>query len=108
MDRILMVNDVWNGIVQEIEVANIVVADFTDCAGPGTPNPNVVTEAAHARAIEKQLILITQSPPTQLPFDWRHCQVIQYEATQEGLLRLADTLEARFRFCVRERRGKAA
>lgn len=108
MDRILMVDDVWNGIMQEIDVANVVVADFTDSAGAGTPNPNVVTEAAHARAIGKQLILISQSPPTHLPFDWRHCQVIRYDPTHDGLLRLAGALEARFRYCIRERRGAAA
>ena len=66
----------------------VVIADFTSINSRKFPNPNVITEAAHARAINKPLIIITQGTPEDLPFDWRNYPTINYENTMNGLIKL--------------------
>ena len=98
MDKLVMVDDIWGQIVQELKSAKVVIADFSS-DGTNTINPNVVTEAAHARAIGKPLILITQGAPENIPFDWRHFQMLQYTSDEAGLNKLKEELIARIRFC---------
>ena len=92
MDRIDFTEDIWNQTVLEIDAARVIVADFTGIGEQKLPNPNVVTEAAHGRAIGKKLILVTQDAPEQLPFDWRHMPVIRYATDRKGLVRLTESL----------------
>lgn len=102
MDRIVMVDNIWSRIVQEIEFARFVVADFSCAGGIAVPNPNVVTEAAHARATGRKLILISRNSALDLPFDWRHAQLIQYDPQAGGLEQLGMLLRPRFRQCVQD------
>ncbi|RZO49896.1 MAG: hypothetical protein EVA89_35175 [Sandaracinaceae bacterium] len=102
MDRVVHLEDIWQQIAREIECASCVVADMSRTGGTD-PNANVVTEAAHARAIGKPVILISRDPPETLPFDWRHCPCIRYEQNSPGLARLSEALERRIRHVCAER-----
>lgn len=94
LDREAFTQDVWSQCVQEIEAACVVVADFS--RGPsGDVNPNVVTEAAHARAIGRPLVLVTRDCPEDMPFDWRHMPFLTYETGPEGYAALEEVLRAR-------------
>lgn len=95
MDEIAFTSDVWRMIETEIETAVIVVADFTKMGWRHAPNPNVITEAAHARAVGKPLIILSQDSPERLPFDWRHMPIIRYRRTAEGLAALERLLTGR-------------
>ncbi len=97
MDKLVFVKDIWNQIVQEIEASRVVVADFSAPAGSRSPNPNVLTEAAHARAIGKALIVISRDPPEGLPFDWRHMPIVRYGTGRAGLAELARELADKLR-----------
>jgi tRNA A-37 threonylcarbamoyl transferase component Bud32 len=92
LDHEAFLRDVWDQCVQEIRAATIVIADLSPVVA-GAPNPNVVTEAAHARAIGKPLVVVTRSGAEELPFDWRQVQVLKYEPTAEGLDALVPRLE---------------
>jgi hypothetical protein len=59
------------------------------------PNVNVVTEAAHAVAIGKPVIVISQNAPESLPFDWRHVPVVRYSRSRSGLADLRKSLADR-------------
>jgi serine/threonine protein kinase len=97
MDQAIFVNEIWNQTVQEIEASLIIIADFTGVGLRKIPNPNVVTEASHARAINKPLLLITQDDPDKLPFDWKQVPVIRYRSNQNGLVDLTDNIVAKCR-----------
>lgn len=100
MDRLVFVKDIWNQIVQEIEASAVVVADFSRAHWWRQSNANVVTEAAHARAIGKPLIVISQDAPERLPFDWRHMPVLRYTPTAAGLRNLTEQLAGKLRHAV--------
>jgi tRNA A-37 threonylcarbamoyl transferase component Bud32 len=100
MDQLVFVKDIWNQIVQEIEACAVVVVDFSSPARGRSPNPNVLTEAAHARAIGKSLIVLSQDPPERLPFDWRHMPVLRYSADPPGLESLAEQLAGKLRHAM--------
>jgi hypothetical protein len=102
VDRMLFVDNIWGQIVHEIEHCLVVIADFTIPFPRMTPSPNVVTEAAHARAIGKPLIIISQSAANRIPFDWHHVSVIKYRNTTRGLRYLRSELCDRFRHRLRE------
>lgn len=95
IDRMTHLTDIWGQIAGEIYHATAVIADFS--GGAQGPNPNVLTEAAHARALNKDIIILTQDPPETLPFDWRHVPVVTYEDTPGGLDRLEGVLNDRLR-----------
>jgi len=85
MDRLHFQEEIWKNIALEIEHSDIIIADFSELKeGCGT-NSNVITEASHARAIGKKIIIITQDKPEDLPFDWRYLTILQYSNTKEGL-----------------------
>jgi serine/threonine protein kinase len=97
MDRLVFIEDIWSQTVSEIERARVVVADFTPESWKRSPNPNVVTEAAHARAMNKPLVLLTQNSPERLPFDWRHMPVVRYRTGRVGLETLIHELSSKLR-----------
>lgn len=97
LDQHVFLQDIWNQCLQEMEIAKVVIADFSGDTSHLVPNPNVVTEAAHARAVGKPLVLITQGKPEDMPFDWRHMPVVTYEKSECGLQQLVDVLTARLR-----------
>lgn len=85
MDRLDFKDEIWKNIALEIEHSDIMIADFTNASRDCHANSNVITEAAHARAVGKDIIVITQNRPEDLPFDWRYLPTIQYEPSKEGL-----------------------
>ncbi len=89
MDKLNFKEDIWKNIALEIENSDIMIADFTNARWGCPANSNVVTEAAHARALGKYIILITQNKPESLPFDWRYLPTIQYSASKKGLEKLS-------------------
>ena len=106
LDQHVFLQDIWNQCLQEIEAAKVLIADFSADGSGQVPNPNVVTEAAHARAIGKPLVLITQGNPEDMPFDWRHMPVVTYEKSEAGLKQLADLLTGRFRHVLQSTANK--
>lgn len=69
-----VIDDIWR-LTNE---ARIVVAELTG------RNPNVFYETGLAHAINKEVILITQSSD-DVPFDLRHRRYIRYQNTPEGI-----------------------
>lgn len=106
MDQLHHSQDVWARTAHEIGFAQVVVADFTRRFWQRHPNPNVLTDAAHARALGKPLILITRNKAEQLPFDWRTLPAIQYRHSPEGYAKLARQLAERIRSVTTSRDPK--
>ena len=102
LDKYVFLQDIWTQCLQEIEVSKVVIADFSGIISKNYPNPNVVTEAAHARAINKPVIIITQGQAEDLPFDWRYMPVINYANTEEGLKLLEELLNAKIKYILRK------
>jgi len=90
MDQMFTMYNIWDHIVKELELSNLIIADFTGTGwgNKKVPNPNVITEASYARAINKPLIIITQNNPYKLPVDWLNFPVIQYKNSKCGLIEL--------------------
>jgi nucleoside 2-deoxyribosyltransferase len=65
-------------IAQEIMEARVIIADITPA------NPNVYYEVGYAHAIGKPVILIAETPTSQLPFDVSGFRVLRYENTIGG------------------------
>jgi hypothetical protein len=95
VDRMVYIENIWAQIVQEIASCSVLIADFTGGWLSRAPNANVITEAAHAVAVNRPVIVISQSPPESLPFDWRHVPVIRYKRSRAGLLELRRVLTER-------------
>lgn len=72
-----VIDDIWR-LTNE---ARIIIAELTD------KNPNVFYETGLAHAIDKEVILITQSSD-DVPFDLRHRRYISYQETHEGIEKL--------------------
>jgi len=51
------------------------------------PNPNVVTEAKHAKDRGKPMVILTHKIEA-LPFDWKVQRAIAYKNTPSGLSKL--------------------
>ncbi len=71
-DEIYGTRAIIDDITQEIENADILVADATG------KNPNVNYELGYAHAMHKKVIIITQNIE-DIPFDYRHRRAIVYE-----------------------------
>ena len=76
-----IMSDVWSAMFN----ADLIIAD---CTGR---NPNVFYELGLAHALDKPVIMITQSID-DIPFDIRHLRVIVYEFTPRGMKKLEDDL----------------
>jgi hypothetical protein len=75
------IDDIW----EYIQKSRIIIADLTG------QYPNVLYELGLCHAINKEVILITQSGD-DIPFDLRHLKYIEYINTQRGRLKLRDDL----------------
>ena len=73
-------------VLSGIASAEVVVADMSQ------KNPNVFYEVGIAHSFKENVILLTQDT-TDIPFDLRHLQHIQYEATESGLTTLTAKLK---------------
>lgn len=92
VDQLPLIDDIHKTIFSEIEHSDIIIVDFSGDKVLSVPNPNVVTEATHAKGLRKPIIILTQSTDA-LPFDWRTHRAVVYENNQEGLDYLAEVLE---------------
>ena len=97
MDKLHFQDEIWKNIALEIENSDIMIADFSEMSTSCGPNANVLTEAAHARAIEKDIIVITRDRPEDLPFDWRYLPIITYVDSFEGLEELSEKIYSKLR-----------
>ena len=77
-------------IERGVRESRVIVADVTG------RNPNVLLEIGLAQAFGKVLILITQDPPSEAPFDIRHLRMIEYQMAD------LDQLQARIASALRE------
>jgi hypothetical protein len=103
VDRAPSMVDIWRQIDQEIQTAAVTIAVFTRERLRAFPNANVVTEAAHARALKRPLIILTTDRAEKLPFDWRNLPVIRYRHSPQGFKALRDELLPRLRQEMRQR-----
>ena len=101
VDRSTEMTNIWDQIDKEIQLATAVIAVFTRSKWHRAPNPNVITEAAHARALGKSLIVLTTDPAEYLPFDWRHLPIVRYDNSARGLAALREELLPRLRQLTR-------
>ena len=69
VDRMPSSLGIWDQIEKDLVSSKIVIAVFSPDKNRNDPNPNVLTEAAHARAIKKPLLVLTTQVAEDLPFD---------------------------------------
>ena len=84
-DERYIVGTVMNDVNEQIELADLIVADLTG------RNPNVYYEAGYAAALRKPVIQIAQSAD-DLPFDVRHIRTFPYSTKLLGDRKLAHDL----------------
>lgn len=70
-DEIYSIHTIIDDIISEIKSADFLIADVTG------KNPNVNYELGYADALNKSVILISQSLE-DVPFDYRHRRIIIY------------------------------
>jgi len=92
VDQLPLIEDIHKTIFSEIEHSDIVIIDFSGDKLLSVPNPNVVTEASHAKGLRKPIVILTQSTDA-LPFDWRTHRAVVYKNKKAGLEYLAEVLE---------------
>jgi len=80
-DNMFGSNVVMADIRRSISDAQLIIADLTD------RNPNVFYEVGIAHALEKDVLLVSQSMD-DVPFDLRHLRVLIYEYTPMGCKKL--------------------
>src|SRR5215472_424469 len=100
VDEQIFVEGMLDRIFNQINKADVIVADMTG------KNPNVFYEVGYAHALNKVVLLITQSAD-DIPFDLKHRQHIVYSGSID---RLRKELADRIRWAVAEadRRGADA
>ena len=74
-------NAIMDDIRRSIHNARLIIADLTD------RNPNVFYEVGIAHALNKDVLLVSQSMD-DVPFDFRHLRVLTYEYTPMGCKKL--------------------
>jgi hypothetical protein len=84
-DERYIVGTVMNDVNEQIEQADLIVADLTG------KNPNVYYEVGYAAALRKPVIQIAQSAD-DLPFDVRHMRTFPYSTQILGDRKLAHNL----------------
>lgn len=84
-DELFNASIIIEDIENSIRDALLVVADLT------TRNPNVFYEVGYARALDKEVVLLTQSKD-DVPFDLQHRRYIRYNTDARGIDELRTTL----------------
>ena len=100
IDNLVDVDNIWYAILREIEDSEFIIADFSGDKYQDVPNCNVVTEAAHARAKGKPLILLSQHPEYMF-FDWRTQHALKYSPEQSDWQLLRKSLGRKIQGCLR-------
>ncbi|NLJ30874.1 MAG: hypothetical protein GX424_04630 [Clostridiales bacterium] len=86
-DEIYGIRPIIDDITNEIEKADILIADVTG------KNPNVNYELGYAHAMKKSVIIISQTLD-DIPFDYRHKRAIIYDITDvDWQDKLKDTIK---------------
>ncbi len=85
-DEIYSIKPIIDDIINSIEESDIIIADLTK------RNPNVFYELGIAHAIEKPVILISQSTE-DIPFDVKHRRCILYRFVPKGMKKFEDKLK---------------
>lgn len=81
VDKIAGVENIWEGIINEVSTCNLMIADFSPDPSfkieklstgevKNSANTNVATEAGYAKAKGKPIVIITSNVES-LPFDWK-------------------------------------
>ena len=94
VDEQIFGGSILEQIYTQIATAEIIVADMTD------RNPNVFYEVGYARALDKQIILLTRDA-NDIPFDLKHYPHIVYS---DNITLLKEQLENRVRWCIKNPR----
>lgn len=89
IDQEDFVGDVTEEIRAQITSSSAVIADLSEA------NPNVMYEVGFADALRKPTVLICSTPLSQLPFDVRNLNALEY--TKGAINRLVEPLERRLR-----------
>lgn len=84
-DDVFGSNVIMDDITKSIRRARLIIADLTD------RNPNVFYEVGIAHALNKQVLLMTQSID-DVPFDLRHRRALVYEYSPRGCKKLEKDL----------------
>lgn len=92
-DSIVMSGPIIDQIYEAIAGAGLVIADLTET------NANVFYELGIAKALSKEILLLSQAPE-MLPFDVAHQRAIKYEPTKKGIEALRSRLSAYFKLYV--------
>jgi hypothetical protein len=92
VDEQIFVEGMLDRIFNQINKADVIVADMT------AKNPNVFYEVGYAHALDKVVLLITQSAD-DIPFDLKHRQHIVYSGSIDHL---RSELTSRIRWAVGE------
>ena len=85
-DEIYSIKPIIEDIINSIKESDIIIADLTK------RNPNVFYELGIAHAIEKPVVLISQSTK-DIPFDVKHIRCISYKYTPPGMKKFEDELK---------------
>jgi hypothetical protein len=91
VDEQIFDGSILEQIYAQIARADIIIADMTD------RNPNVFYEAGYARALDKQIVLLTHKTD-DIPYDLRQYPCIVYDGE---IPRLKAGLEAKVRWCIK-------
>jgi hypothetical protein len=94
-DDVFGSNIIMEDIRGSIGKARIIVADLTG------RNPNVFYEVGIAHALDKQVLLLSQSM-SDVPFDLRHRRVLVYDNTPKGCKKLEKSLVENVRAMLRD------
>lgn len=100
VDNIVDIDNIWYAILREINDCEFMIADFSGDKYKDVPNSNVVTEAAHARAIGKPVVLISQQPEHMF-FDWRTQHAVKYSFEEKDLEYLKSSLSRKVSGCLK-------
>ena len=94
-DEIYSIKPIIDDIINSIKESDIIIADLTE------RNPNVFYELGIAHAIEKPVILISQSIK-DIPFDLKHIRCISYRYTPPDMRKFVDKLKKTIKNVIEE------
>jgi hypothetical protein len=89
-------DDIWEDSTVIQDVFSLIFRSYVVVCDFSGRNANVFYEAGIAHALGKHVVPITQNPE-DIPFDLRHHRYAHYLNNGEGLQRLREELEDRFR-----------
>lgn len=96
-DELFTGNPVWDDIVGEIQRATVVIADISG------RNPNVYYELGIAHTLkQRQTIIVTHDPFTDVPFDVAHFRILRYENSIKGKAAFESDLDRTLQYILED------